>query len=184
MTPSYTINFIGDLEERILQDCSFKPLVWWRYIDAIFLLWQHGEEKLKEFLNILHRYHPSTKFEIIKEGNRLLTDIFVKSTDTLEYLHATSCHVYHLKKSIPYSQALRFSRICSKNQFFDKWCIDLGIWLKSRGCNEKLVRQQILKARKYKRTELLHSQRDEVHKNKLVFNTNYYPISSKLKNIL
>ena len=41
-----------------------------------------------------------------------------------------------------------------------------------------------MKARKYKRTELLHSQREEVHKNKLVFNITYYPIFSKLKNIL
>ena len=54
----------------------------------------------------------------------------------------------------------------------------------NRGYNEKLVRQQILKARKYKRAELLHSQREEVHKNKLVFNITYCPIFSKLKNIL
>ena len=54
---------------------------------------------------------------------------------------------------------------------------------KSYGYNEKLVRQQILKARKYRRTELLHSQREEVHKNKLVFTITCYPISSKLKNI-
>ena len=46
------------------------------------------------------------------------------------------------------------------------------------------MRQQILKARKYRRTELLHSQREEYHKNKLVFNITYYPIFSKLKNIL
>ena len=58
------------------------------------------------------------------------------------------------------------------------------MWLKNRGYNEKLVRQQILKARKYRRTELLHSQREEVYINKLVFNSTYYPIFSKLKNIL
>ena len=198
MAPPYAIIFMGDLEERILKDCSFKPLVWWRYIGDIFLLWQHGEEKLKEFQDILNRYHPGIKFtstysreridfsdlEIIKEGNRLLTDVFVKSTDTHQYLHATSCHAYHSKKSIPYSQALRVNRICSKNQFFDNRCNDLEVWLKNRGYNEKLVRQQILKAQKYKRTELLHNQRGEVHKNKLVFNIIYYPIFSKLKNIL
>ena len=54
MAPPYAIIFMGDLEERILQNCSFKPLVWWRYIDDIFLLWQHEEEKLKEFLDILN----------------------------------------------------------------------------------------------------------------------------------
>ena len=149
-------------------------------------------------MDILNRYHPSIKFtskysrkridfldvELIKEGNQLLTDVFVKSTDTHQYFHATSCHVYHSKKSIPYSQALRFNRICSENQFFDKRCNDLEVWLKNRGYNEKLVRQQILKARKYRRMEILHGQRGEVHKNNLVFNIIYYPISSKLKKIL
>ena len=65
--------------------------------------------------------------EIIKEDNRLLTDVFVKCTDTHEYLHAASCHVYHSKKSIPYNQARHFNRICSKNQFFDKRCNDLEV---------------------------------------------------------
>ena len=173
MAPPYAIIFMGDLVERILQNYSFKPLVWWRYIDDIFLLWQHREEKLKEFLDILNCYHPSIKFtskysrertdfldvEIIKEGNQFLTDAFVKPTDTYQYLHATSCHVYHSKKSILHRQAQCFNRICSENQFFDKRCNDLEVWLKYCGYNEKLVRQQILKARKYRRTELLHSQR-------------------------
>ena len=72
---------------------------------------EDGEEKLKEFLDILNRYHPTIKFtskysrekidfvdvEILKEGNRLLTDIFVRSADTNQYLHATSCHAYQSK---------------------------------------------------------------------------------------
>ena len=49
MAPLCAIIFMRDLEERILKD-------WWRYTD-IFLLWQHEEEKLKEFLDI-----PSIKF--------------------------------------------------------------------------------------------------------------------------
>ena len=44
--------------------------------------------------------------------------------------------------------------------------------------------QKILKATKHRRTELLYSQRVEVHKNKLEFSISYYPISFKLKNIL
>ena len=55
---------------------------------------------------------------------------------------------------------------------------------KNSGYNENLVKQQILKAQKYRRAELLHSQREEVHKNKLVFDITYYPIFSKLQNIL
>ena len=45
-----------------------------------------------------------------------------------------------------------------KNQFFGERCNDLEVWLKNRGeVGEKLVRQQILKAGKYSRTELLYS---------------------------
>ena len=108
----------------------------------------------------------------------MLTDVFVKSTDTHQYLHATSYHVYDSKESILYS--LRFNRICFKNQSFDKGSDDLEVWIKSLGYNGKLVRQQILKARKYKRTEFLDSHREEAHKNKLVFNITYYPNFLKL----
>ena len=67
-----------------------------------------------------------------------------------------TCHVYHSKKSIPYTQALRFNRICSENKFFDKICNQLECWLKDRGYNEKVVRQQILKATKFTRKHLLN----------------------------
>ena len=96
VAPPYEIIFMGGLEEQILWDCIFKPLVCCRYIDNMFLLWKHREEKLKELLDILNRYHPSIKFtskysreridfldaEIIKKDNRLLTDVSVKSTDS------------------------------------------------------------------------------------------------------
>ena len=114
----------------------------------------------------------------------MLTEVFVKSTDTHQCHHAIFCHEYQSKNFIPYSQSLRFNKICSKNQFFDKKCNDIEVWLLNRGYNEKSVRQQILKTRKYRRTELLYSQREEIHKSKLVFYITYYSIFSKLKNIL
>ena len=46
------------------------------------------------------------------------------------------------------------------------------------------MRQQILKDSKYKKTELLHSQREEVYKYKFIFNITYYLNFSKLKTIL
>ena len=36
----------------------------------------------------------------------LQTDLFVKPTDTHQFLDPTSCHPYHCKKGIPYSHAL------------------------------------------------------------------------------
>ena len=39
------------LEEEVLRKAEFKPYLWWRYIDDIFFLWEHGEEKLKSFID-------------------------------------------------------------------------------------------------------------------------------------
>ena len=118
---------------------------------------------------------------VIKKDNKLITDLYIKPTDTHQYLHASSCHVYHCKKSIPYSQALRLNRICSENYFFDKRCNDLEIWLKERGYSDKLVRQQILNARKLKRAEILNKPKDKSNEKRLVFNITYHPALSKLK---
>ena len=46
------------------------------------------------------------------------TDLYVKSTDSQQYLLSSSCHPCYCKKDIPYSQALRRNRICSNNEFF------------------------------------------------------------------
>ena len=56
---------------------------------------------------------------MIREGDRLITDLFTKPTDTHELLHRTSCHPGHTKKGTLYSQALRIRRICSEDRFFD-----------------------------------------------------------------
>ena len=164
MAPPYVIIFLGDLEERFFRDCDISPVVWWRYIDDIFICCGNIVKKyLKKFLEILNYYHLTIKFtanysrektsfldiEEIKKGNQLVTDLYIKPTDTHHYLHASSCHVFHSKKSIPYSQALKLNRICSENSFFDKRFNDLDIWLKGRGYSNKLVRKQILKARKF-----------------------------------
>ena len=39
----------------------------------------------------------------MKKGNQLVTDLYVKPTDTHQYVHASLCHVSHCKKSIPFS---------------------------------------------------------------------------------
>ena len=126
MAPPYAILFMADLEDSFLQKCDLKPLVWWRYIDDIFMIWEHGEEKLS-FLDLLNSCHPSIKFtadynknninfldvSVIRSGNKLITDLYVKPTDTHQYLHASSCHVFHSKMAIPYSQILRLNCIAS-----------------------------------------------------------------------
>ena len=57
MAPPYAILFLADLEENFLEGCEFKPEVWLRYVDNIFMIWTHGEEKLEQFLTDLNSFH-------------------------------------------------------------------------------------------------------------------------------
>ena len=55
------------------------------------MIWQHGEKKLKEFLKVLNCCHQTIKFtteysldkvnfldvEVIRSGNKLLTDLYI-----------------------------------------------------------------------------------------------------------
>ena len=60
--PPHATLFMDYLEDKILNFIVERPLVWSRYIDDIFMIWQHGEEKLKELLKILNSCHPTIKF--------------------------------------------------------------------------------------------------------------------------
>ena len=160
IAPPYAILFMADLEGKILNDLEEKPMIWWRYIDDIFFVWEHGEESLETFLSKLNTFHPTIKFtaEYSKEAinfldvnvrlaeRELMTDLFVKPTNTHQFLDPNSSYPYHCKKGIPYSQALRLNRICSDNESFDKRCNDLEGWLMERGYNGKMIRKQILTA--------------------------------------
>ena len=101
--PSYAILFLAALEERLLEEAQYKPFLWWHFIDDIFLVWLHGEEKLSEFINFLNGAHHSLKFtaewskekinfldvQVIREGTKLMTDLYSKPTDTHQLLHRT-----------------------------------------------------------------------------------------------
>ena len=91
-----------------------------------------GEEKLNEFVNFLNSSHETIKFThevspskinfldvtVLLHNNSIATDLQVKSTDTHQYLLSSSCHPNHIKKSIPYSIALRIHRIFSTDDNF------------------------------------------------------------------
>ena len=61
--PSYAIISLDDFEKNAIDGFHLKPWVWWRYIDDVFMIWEHGEESLKEFLAYLNTLHPTVKFD-------------------------------------------------------------------------------------------------------------------------
>ena len=192
--PAYANLFMTRLEERLVDTSVEKPLIWMRYIDDIFFIWMHGEAKLKEFIDHLNSSHDTIKFTsehsrdsisfldvqvTLSEGGVLSTDLFCKPTDTHQYLHKKSCHPWHTKKAIPYSQALRYRRICSEDRFFEDKVGELAGWLKDRGYEESLVDEQIDKARKLDRATLLDNSgsktKDQGRGERVPFVLTYHP---------
>ena len=145
--PAFANLFMTTLEERLLKESADLPLVWMRFIDDVFFIWTHGEEKLDSFINFLNSSHDTIKFTSehssnsinfldvkvsVKQGGVLTTELFCKPTDTHQYLHKTSCHPLHTKKAIPYSQALNLRRICSEDHKLDARLRHLAGWLEDR----------------------------------------------------
>ena len=53
----------------------------------------------------------------LKDG-AIFTDLHIKPTDGHQFLHYKSSHPNHIKNSIPFSQALKISRLCSSQKDF------------------------------------------------------------------
>ena len=113
-----------------------------------------------------------------------LRHLFVIPTDTHQLLDPTSCHPYHRKKEIPYSQAVRLNRICTVNETFDRRFNDLEKWFMERGYNEKMIRKQILSAREHFRNDLLEKEKQQLSERKLTCNITYYPVFRNVRGIM
>ena len=123
---------MGAFEEKYVYEKDPKLKFWYRFIDDIIGLYQGTEDELQEFVHNLNSVHPTIKFTLEHsrekvvfldtvvhlENNRIWTDLYCKPTDSHSYLHYSSAHPYHTKKSLPYSQLLRLERICSRESDF------------------------------------------------------------------
>ena len=60
-----------------------------------------------------------------------------------KYLHFTSSHPNHTKRSIVYSQGLRVKRICSEKEDFLKHMREIKLWFLKRGYPENIVDHEL-----------------------------------------
>ena len=60
--PTYGSTFMDKLESYFLKSQELPPLLCYCYIDVVFFIWTHGEEKLASFIDDLNNYHPNIKF--------------------------------------------------------------------------------------------------------------------------
>ena len=85
------------------------------------MIWLHGPQELESFLRTMNSYHETIRLTwetskekifyldvmVSLEDDKLNTDMYHKPTDAHQYLSFISCHPSHVKKGIPYGQALR-----------------------------------------------------------------------------
>ena len=158
--PSYANIFMAHFETEAMKKYSLKPTVYFRFLDDIFSVWDHGRENLKTFLEILNSHHPSVKLtaNIQNDSNDFLdvtvfkgpllqekgifdTKIYFKPTDTHQLLHKASFHPKHTFRGILKSQIMRFYRICSQKSDFDSACTLVFNILRSRNYSARSLRE-------------------------------------------
>ena len=62
MAVSFANIFMAMIETEIINHCTKKPLVWKRYIDDVFSLWDTNLEEVNAFIEQANRYHPTIRF--------------------------------------------------------------------------------------------------------------------------
>ncbi|XP_053380089.1 uncharacterized protein LOC128548727 [Mercenaria mercenaria] len=148
MAPSYASLFMGKFEQDFLRNRDLQPTLWLRFLDDIFMVWDHSLEELELFIRELNSFHPDIKFTHtisqdslsfldvnISKGKNLCveTNIYVKETNNHQYLDYTSCHPKQCKNGIPYSQAKRYRRIISDDDKFKHSLSQLREFFVDRG---------------------------------------------------
>ena len=89
-----------------------------------------------------------------KADNKLRTKVYDKTADRQSYLHSKSEHSNSTKKSIAYSQALRFNKICCNRSDLHNNCKRLLNMLTKRGYNKTDTTTQINRVITIPRNEL------------------------------
>ena len=130
---------MDQIETNFLRTQSHQPMVWFRYIGNIFFLFGLMVKKnvktlwqiLMPLIHIQFTYDSSKKstafldLDLALNNGRLESTAHVKFTDRHLYLHYSSSHPEHTKRSIVFSQTLRVSRICSREKYFQDHCLQM-----------------------------------------------------------
>ena len=102
---------MDEVGTSFLETQEMKPLAWFQYIDDVFFIWIHGQEKLDSFLKELNRCESYLKFtfestktsipflglQVRLSNGDISTDLHIKTADKHQFLHYTSSHPVILK---------------------------------------------------------------------------------------
>ena len=148
---------------------EFKPVLWARFRDDIYIPWTHGLEKLNCFHQWLNTRIPGIKFTVshsphgiefldtfvYMKNNLLHTRPYSKPCDEHSFLVPSSCHPAHTLRNIPYGTALRLYRIASEHDEFTKAKIEYTEHLKARGYSIGIIGEAFNRVESKERHEYL-----------------------------
>ena len=132
LAPNYANLFMSDIETKHVFSYALQPSYYRRYIDDIFLIWDHSSEELDGFIDHLNSIHPTIKFtksisdtvityldlDIYKKDNILHTRTHFKSTKTFSYLHGQSNHPSSTFKGVTKGENIRILRNTSEEEIY------------------------------------------------------------------
>ena len=125
---------------------------------------------------------------LVKRRDRKLTiDIYSKPTDTHQYLDHSSCHRNHVKKGVPYGQALRLRRICDSDEVFQERSKEMKGHFIKREFKRNLIDSQFEMAKGKNRDGLLHRDirsKDRIGTKMIPLVMNFHPALSGMGNII
>jgi hypothetical protein len=61
---NYACTYLGEWEQELFEKSDRLPTHYWRYVDDVWGLWEHGLDKLQEFHKLANSLHPRFKTEL------------------------------------------------------------------------------------------------------------------------
>ena len=197
--PTYANIFMASVD-KWLEECSFMDnedlfkgfiIFLKRFIDDYLIFWSGSEDDFKLFMIKINKIHPTIKFtssyniqerstnfldlKITITDSGIITDLYRKETDRVQYVLPSSCHPSHVFNNIPYSLALRLVRICSEQDTLLTRMQELKEMLLSRMYNKNIVNAALKRALETSREEALKRVEKKKKKDRVTFVVTYNP---------
>jgi retron-type reverse transcriptase len=87
LSPVISNFYMENFEIEAIETATHKPACRYRYVDDTFVIWPHGKEKLKDFLNHLNGFDNNIQFTMESEGDGHLPfldiDVYRKRDNSL-----------------------------------------------------------------------------------------------------
>ena len=116
MAVSFANIFMAKIETDVINSSPHKPIIWKRYIDDIFSLWNINKEAISYFTELANSLHPTIKFTSeISDSEITFLDTCVYKGDRFQK-HSILDVRTHFKVPITLSQFLFFSKVSIENK--------------------------------------------------------------------